>query len=115
MLEIEAIIRSQLVSGDVTSVRDGLSNVLYWGYARTGYRGRRVQSFRQGVDEQGLNDASKLFRTIRGPAIKDIKKLKLPQFAGLSFVSKVRMFLEPADYVVLDLQLLKMVYDWLIL
>jgi hypothetical protein len=108
MLEVETVIRSQLVAGDVTSVRDGLSNVLYWGYARTGFRNTRVRKFRREVDEQGLYDASELFRTIHGPAVKKIKELKLPEFAGLSFVSKVRMFLDPADYVVLDLQLLKL-------
>ena len=31
----------------------------------------------------------------------------MPQFSGMSFISKVRMFLAPTSYVILDQQLLK--------
>jgi hypothetical protein len=78
------------------------SAILYWDYARTGYGDTRVQRFRREVDERGLHRASELFQNINGPAVKEIAGLKLPEFVGLSFISKVRMFLNPADYVVLD-------------
>ena len=43
MVEVETAIRSQLLASGMASIKDGLSNVLYWGYARTGYRDTRVQ------------------------------------------------------------------------
>ncbi len=32
----------------------------------------------------------------------------LPQFSGMSFITKIRMFLDPHNYVILDQQILKM-------
>jgi len=34
------------VSGEIELVKNGLSNVLYWGFAQVGYRDKRVSIFR---------------------------------------------------------------------
>jgi hypothetical protein len=36
-----------------------------------------------------------------------MKKLRLPEFSGVSFVSKVRMFLDPTGSATLDQQIMK--------
>ena len=46
------------------------------------------------------------------PAIKDpclvrIQKINMPEYSGVSFVSKVRMFLDPENYPVLDKNIAK--------
>lgn len=108
MRDVEARIREQLLADKPESIRDGLSNVLYWGYARTGYRWNRITGFRTKVTEAKLLRAGETFRELRRSGVREIAKLRLPQFTGLSFVSKVRMFLDPINYVVLDIQLLKL-------
>ena len=107
MRGVEQAIRSGLTADDMEAVRDGLSNVLYWGYARIDYGDRRVRRFREGVTEGQLHDARSLFRTLRGPGLRQIKRLGLPELSGMSFVSKVRMFLDPSNYVTLDMKLAK--------
>jgi len=54
-----------------------------------------------------LQRASELFRRSHFPSVVEIKKLGLPEFSGLSFVSKVRMFLDPDKSAVLDWQIMK--------
>jgi hypothetical protein len=41
------------------------------------------------------------------PSVVEIKNLGLPEFSGLSFVSKVRMFLDPDKSATLDWQIMK--------
>lgn len=108
MREVEAEIRASLLANDLESVRNGLANVIYWGYARIGYRDDRVRRFLTDVTERQLREASTLFQHIRGPGVAQITRLCLPEFSGLSFVSKVRMFLDPVNYVILDRKLLKL-------
>jgi hypothetical protein len=108
MRGVEECVCGSLLSDDAELVKDGLSNVLYWGYARMGKRWVRVDNFRRGVTTSKLLEAQKLFRQLKGPGLIQIKKLGLPEFGGLSFVSKVRMFLDPVNYVTLDLQLMKL-------
>ncbi len=108
MREAEEFIREDLKSGDRSCVKNGLSNVLYWGFAQVGYRDERVRRFRNQITPGKLNDAANLFKEIRGNALKEIWQIKLPQFSGMSFISKVRMFLNPSSYVILDQQILKM-------
>ncbi len=107
MRDVELGIAGSLMDDDPVSVRDGLSNVLYWGYARIGYRDHRVSRFRKKVTYQQLAEAGKLFRQLEGPGLREIARLGLPEFSGMSFVSKVRMFLDPTAYVTLDQKLLK--------
>jgi hypothetical protein len=108
MRQVEAVIQQQLRADKLDLVKDGLSNVLYWGYARTGYRWTRINDLRANVTEQQLADARQVLGGLTGPGVRKIAKLKIPQLSGLSFVSKVRMFLDPTNYVVLDTKLLKL-------
>ncbi|GAG44048.1 unnamed protein product, partial [marine sediment metagenome] len=89
-------------------VKNGLSNVLYWGYYRMGIRDCRVNNFRKKATATQLSEAQRLFGRLEGPSVIQIKKLHLPQFSGLTFISKVRMFLDPSNYVTLDLKLMKL-------
>ena len=109
MILIEKLIRDDLVSGDLQLVKNGLSNVLYWGFAQVGYRDQRVSIFRNQVTMAQLHCAARLFPNINGDGLQEMKKLRLPQFSGMSFISKVRMFLDPIQYVILDKQILKMI------
>ena len=104
---VEAYIGKDLKSGDYDSVKNGLSNVLYWGFAQVGYRNIRVGTFRNKVTHCQLYDATVLFENLEGSGLKEIQRIKLPQFSGMSFISKVRMFLDPIAYVILDQQILK--------
>ncbi len=108
MRKVEVAIRDQLLSDNLEAAKDGLSNVLYWGYARVGFRNIRVERFRQNVTDAQLHKASLLFRRIEGPGVRQIAHLYMPEFRGLSFVSKIRMFLDTSRHVVLDRQLLKL-------
>ena len=105
--DVEIRVRRALISGEPDCVKDGLSNVLYWGYAQMGIRDTRVRRFREKVALTQLNLASALFRGSHVPSVVEIKKLGLPEFSGLSFVSKVRMFLDPGTSATLDWQILK--------
>ena len=84
-----------LTSSDPEGLKNGLSNVLYWGYAQMGIRDIRVQRFRSNVNVSELNRACDLFQRSTLPSVLEIKKLRLPEFSGLSFVSKIRTFLGP--------------------
>ena len=108
MKSVEKFIRNNLTSGNVYLVKNGLSNVIYWGFAKVGYRNKRVGIFRNQVTHRQLHDATLLFADIRGDGLKKIKRIGFPQFSGMSFISKVRMFLDPINYVILDQQILKM-------
>lgn len=39
------------------------------------------------------------------PQLVEIKKIGMPQFSGISFISKILAFLDPANHCVLDLKL----------
>ncbi len=105
---VECFIQEQLMSTDTERVKDGLSNILFWGYYRSpGRRNRRVQSFRNGVDSRQLICAVNVFASLRGCAIRDLKRLNLPQFRYMSFLSKLRTFLDPSAFCVIDLKLCK--------
>ena len=64
MHELEMKIRGQLLSGQLAQVKDGLSNILYWGHFRAGYRDSRVKKFRDKVNDILLKKAAKLFPVI---------------------------------------------------
>ena len=108
MRSVEQEIKRQLTADDLGTLRDGLSNVLYWGHARAGYRDHRVLKFRAAVQYQHLESARALFRRIEGAELVAIKKIGLPQFSQMSFISKIRMFLEPSCFVTLDLKLARL-------
>jgi hypothetical protein len=104
---VEVAIRHELKSGDPEQFKNGLSNVLYWGYAKMGIRDTRVHRFRAKVTGSQLKQAGELFRRSNLPSVVQIKKLGLPEFSGLSFVSKIRMFLDPDHSATLDWQIMK--------
>ena len=108
MLAVENLIRVDLTSGNTSSVKNGLSNVLYWGYARIGFRDFRLARFRTKVTVEKLMISATLFQNIVGDGLMQIKAIGLSEFSGMSFISKVRMFLDPENYVIFDKQILKM-------
>ena len=108
VLEAERTIRDELQSEKTEVVRDGLSNVLYWGHLRNGNKGTRISRFRHKVPSRQLSAASEIFRRLEGPGILELKALRLPEFSALSSLSKLRMFLDPWEYVAMDRKLLKL-------
>lgn len=108
MRELEEAICADLVSADLNHVRDGLSNVLYWGFARMGIRDHRVDAFRRSVTGAQLQSSRTTFAGLKGPGLRTLYRLGLPQFSQVSFLSKVRMFLDPTRYVTLDMKLAKL-------
>ena len=108
MSPVEEAIKNDLISGNNYNVKNGLSNVLYWGFAQVGYRDTRVNTFRSKVRDDQLHDSAILFQNQENIDLMKIKNINMPQFSGMSFISKVAMFLNPEKYVILDKQILKM-------
>ena len=113
MRGVEKHVRELLCSGDPWAVRDGLSNVLYWGWAQApGLRDFKVAAFRKKLQpgDRRLAGFKKLVRSMPESAtdrLRALKRLKLPQFSQMSFTTKILMFLDPNSYPVLDLKLAK--------
>ena len=106
---VEALIRAQLMSENRNEVKDGLSNVLYWGYVRQGYGIHRVCRFRDEVTGNQLDGFVECCRRSACLGIEELRRLKLPQFSGMSFSSKVLMFMCPDRHPVLDLKIARFV------
>ena len=107
MTDVESRIRRDLISGHDVGIKKGLSNVLYWGFAQMGgLAAVRVDRFRTRVSQAQLAAAAVLLTAPR-PPLTEIAALGLPQFSGVSFVSKVRMFLDPSGSATLDNQIMK--------
>lgn len=104
---VEARIKADLISGDLNLFKNGLSNVLYWGYSQMGIRCTRVRRFRDNVTKDKLCAAIELFHASVSPSLIKIKNFGLPEFSGMSFVSKIRMFLDPENSATLDRQIMK--------
>lgn len=105
---LERHIQAQLASQKLKVVKDGPSNILYWGYLTSaGRQTRRVQTFRNDVTDSQL----KLFTVAVNSGVSSLNVLSgihMPQFSNVSFVSKILMFLDPARFVTLDLQIAKL-------
>ncbi|MBQ9495468.1 MAG: hypothetical protein IJR50_07515 [Treponema sp.] len=106
MLEVESYIKSKLTSNMIQEVKDGLSNVLYWGYANIGYGCKRIDNFRNNVLDKQIEDFKRLNNNNNIDLIK-VKNLNMPEYSGVSFISKIMMFLDPNNYCVLDKQIAK--------
>ena len=103
MRKVEEKIRAQLLSEDLKEVKDGLSNVLYWGYAtQLGRQHDRTSKFRAKVTPSQIECFEKIASKLKGPGLLDIKGINMPEFSMMPFVSKSRMFLDPDNYPVLD-------------
>ena len=106
MAGVEDYIGKRLRANETGSVKDGLANVLYWGYANSpGLRDHRVEQFWNEVNEEKISGFISVVGSTGTPRLLDIKRVGLPQFGGMSFVSKVMMLLDPNRYVVLDLRI----------
>ena len=90
---------------EMAEVVDGLSNVLYWGHANANYQWKRVEKFREGVSPAQIFQLVKTSNSLRDISLVGIRRIKLPQFRGVSFISKTMMFLCPSEYAVLDLNI----------
>jgi hypothetical protein len=108
MRAVESAIRDMLVSTATDRVRDGLANVVYWGYAQIGYRNVRVRRFRDRVSDVQLDRFRALIEAEDAAGLANIAAIALPEFSGISFISKILAFLDPVRYCVLDKQLLKL-------
>lgn len=108
MRELENYLRKKLLSTNPLEIKFGLANVVYWGNLTAGYCWRRVQKFLNEITLEQIRKATTLFSKIEGDGLLEIKKLNLPQFSNMSFSSKLRMFLDPCNYVALDRKLLKL-------
>ena len=102
MREVETEIRSQLVSLDPERVRHGLANVVYWGNRTGGYYKARFNKFLKQVGLEQLERAKNVFPKLRGPGLMELSAFRLPSFSRMTFLSKLRMFLDPDNYVALD-------------
>ena len=128
ILRVEEYIGRLLHREDLQDVADGLSNVLYWGHAQQGYRNSRVSDFRSWACNLKKTDPDELkckldrFKELAeelkghqpageapsgGSRLLQIKKLELPEFSQMPFVSKILMFLGPKRYPVLDTKIAK--------
>ncbi len=108
MADVEDAICQLLRSAVTEDVRDGLANVIYWGYAQIGYRDRRVRRFRAEITTEHLGRLQALLVGGGPVSLVTLARLRLPEFSGISFISKVLAFLDPGRYCVLDKQLLKL-------
>ena len=108
MRTVEEYIAHLLRSEEITQTKRGLANVLYWGYAQIGYRNNRVREFMDNVTDDQVHNFQQLVADNIVPTLIEIKNIRMPQFSGISFVSKIFMFLNPTDYCVLDQQIAKL-------
>lgn len=109
MRSVEDLIKRQLTSVDTGTVKDGLSNVLYWSRATDlRFRDDQVQKFRMKVTQQDLEISSVLFRAIGWKPNEMIDMVRrLPQF-GFASTTKAAMFLDPERFVTLDSHIAKL-------
>jgi len=108
MRELESYLRVRLLSNNPCEAKFALANIVYWGNLGAGYCKSRVARFLDSATEPQIYKAIDLFRNIRGDGLADIKEVRLPEFSNMSFASKLRMFLEPHNFVTLDMKLLKL-------
>lgn len=105
---VEAAIHAMLVSSIPEDVRHGLANVIYWGYAQIPYRPVRVRRFLERVALNHLTQFQALVAAHGVPGLAQIRAVRIPEYSGISFISKILAFLNPAQYCVLDQQLAKL-------
>ena len=66
MIDLDHFLQTLLLSGDVGSMKDGLSGILYWGHYRAGFRDHRVMKFRTTVSDVELRSANEAVRLLDG-------------------------------------------------
>ncbi len=105
MPAVEVTIQAMLLSVNPVIAKQGLANVLYWGYAQIGFRSTRVHKFWNNVTAAQIAEYQALVAAYGVPSLRQLKAVGMPEYSGVSFLSKIMMFLDPANYCVLDLQL----------
>ena len=112
MRGVEKCVGESLRSRAPSSIRDGLSNVLYWGFAQQpGLQRARVHKFRDRVQPSDprldgfMNFVSSMTSQAAAERLLALRQLKLPQFSQMSFTTKILMFLDPNRFPVLDLKI----------
>ena len=108
MSNLESAIKDLLLSSNLQKVKYGLANIVYWGNANAGYQMYRVNKFMNNVSNEELQQFQGLVANGNIPTLQSIKALGIPQFSGISFVSKIIAFIEPTNYCVLDLLLARL-------
>ena len=108
MIDLDHFLQGLLLSGDMRSLKDGLSGILYWGHYRAGFRDHRVISFRTTVSDVELHNANHAIRYLDGTGLLGLKQIALPQFSNMAFITKLRTFLDPEHYCVLDSKIAKL-------
>ena len=108
MKDVEGLIRNQLFSKNLKVLKNGISNVLFWGYASQKGRQRdRVAKFRGKVANEQLKKFRDALQRQDHLKLDDLRTMKIPEFGGVSFATKLIMFLSPNTYPVLDAKIAK--------
>jgi hypothetical protein len=102
MIDLEQFLNTLLFSVDPRHLKDGLSGIIFWGFYRVGFRDRRVNVFRSEVSDAQLLRAREVFSALEGTGLVSLKRIELPQFSNMAFLTKLRMFLDPEHFCVLD-------------
>lgn len=105
MGEMEPVIREMLISEEPQIVKHGLANIIYWGNANAGYQMHRTRDFLSGTPIDKIESFQVLVSDNHIPSLTEVKNLKMKQYSGISFISKILAFLDPQNYCVLDLLL----------
>lgn len=108
MSVLEIIIKDLLLSSCLQQVKDGLANIVYWGNANAGYQMYRTNRFMDNVTNEQIRQFQSLVLDGNVPTLQQIKQIKMPQFSGVSFISKIIAFIDPINYSVLDLLIAKL-------
>ena len=100
---VENVIGKQLASQDLQEIEDGLSNVLYWGYANDRrFLRHKIQRLREEVTYQQLETFEDAVGGAEKIDLDIIESMHIPEFGQMSFASKLLMFLSPDTSPVLD-------------
>ena len=112
MRGVEQCVGELLRSPDARTVRDGLSNVLYWGFAQQpGLQRTRAHRFRDRIQPSDprldgfMNFVSSMTSQAAAEQLIALRRLRLSQFSQMSFTTKILMFLDPNRFPVLDLKI----------
>ncbi|WP_158306926.1 hypothetical protein [Acidithiobacillus ferrivorans] len=108
MAGVESAIGNMLLSANPETAKQGLANILYWGYAQIGFGPTRVDRFWNGVTTDQIHKYQTLVTTRSLPTLRQLRDVGMPEYSGISFLSKILMFLNQTEYCVLDLQLAKL-------
>ena len=108
MRSLEGIILNMLTSKKQHQVKYGLANIIYWGNAKSGYQKNRTFKFLNKVTPNQLRNFQSIVASPKMLSLRAIKKIGMPQYSGISFISKILMFLDPKRYCVLDFSIAKL-------